>query len=220
MSEPAPAPTFVSYEDFGRQFFQVAVTEERVLAGINVLAGEPIDFGPIGVGPGRVAKVRATGQIGQATSTRVAGDLVRLDVVLPVDLEFTVDLQVDTHRFDARLSIPLELTARAVDGCCVFIEATPPRADQVTVDLHANGLRASILQRVAGVDAEVRRFVAKYVAREVEKPAILRARTIDVAAAIDTAWSGVGLKSENATEIADDFAQAAEGELRDVDTDG
>ena len=40
----------------------------------------------------------------------------------------------------------------------------------------AKGLRASVLQRVAGVEGELRRFVARYVARELDKPHVREAR--------------------------------------------
>lgn len=63
--------------------------------------------------------------------------------------------------------------------------------DLDVLELRAGGLRASVLNRVVGVEDELRRFVAKYVAREVEKPAVLRARTIDVASAIDGAYASV-----------------------------
>ncbi len=42
--------------------------------------------------------------------------------------------------------------------------------------MQAEGIRASIMQRVANVEGELRRFVARYVAREVTKPHIALAR--------------------------------------------
>jgi hypothetical protein len=54
----------------------------------------------------------------------------------------------------------------------------------VDVKVQADGLRASVLQVVGRVDAEVRRAVAKYVARELRKPQLQQARVIDVAAAL------------------------------------
>ena len=42
----------IEYADWGERFFRSAVSAERVLAGINVLAGQQIDVGPMGVGPG------------------------------------------------------------------------------------------------------------------------------------------------------------------------
>lgn len=140
-AELGPAPA--TYEQFGRDFFRLAVTPNRILAALDALAGEPISFGPIGVGPGRLARVTAEGVIEQATAAPVEDELVRLLVTLPVSLRFELDLQVERQRFDARLSIPVELTARALADCHVFIDVIPPRGDQISVDLRGQGLRAS-----------------------------------------------------------------------------
>lgn len=59
--------------------------------------------------------------------------------------------------------------------------------DLIVVDLRAQGLRASLTKHAARVQGELQRFVARYVAREVEKDYVLRVRTIDVSAAIDRA---------------------------------
>ena len=59
------------------------------------------------------------------------------------------------------------------------------------VELEAKGLRASVLQRVVGIEGELRRFVARYVRRELDKPHVRDARTIDVSRAIDQAWASL-----------------------------
>jgi len=174
----------VDYAAWGERFFEHAVTLERVLAGVNVLGGRPIDVGPLGVGPGRLAKVHATGTIGAATGRLVGVSPVRFDVVLPVSLAFVLDLTMDKQRFDADVEVPLRLTAHAHADLSIFVDVTPPRPEQVVVRLRAQGLRASLTQAAAGVDGELRRFVARYVAREVDKPHVAAARVIDVAAAI------------------------------------
>jgi hypothetical protein len=181
----------ISYEQWGVDFFQEAISEERVLGAVNTIAGQPIDFGPIGAGPGKIAKVRAYGEIGAATATRSRGEQISYRVLLPVSLTFEVDLQVETHRFEAELLVPLTLTAEARSGVRIFIEAEPPRADDIQVELRAKGLRASVLQRVVGIEGELRRFVARYVQRELEKPHVREARSIDVSRAIDKAWESL-----------------------------
>ncbi len=50
---------YMSYEEFGRRFFEVAVTEERVGDAIGQIAGDAFEMGPIAQGPGRLAKVTA-----------------------------------------------------------------------------------------------------------------------------------------------------------------
>jgi len=50
---------YVSYEDFGRRFYEIAVTEERVGDAIAAIAGDEFEMGPMGQGPGKIAKVTA-----------------------------------------------------------------------------------------------------------------------------------------------------------------
>ena len=214
--QPEDDLRFVSYREFGEQFFTRVVTQERVVAAVDVLAGQPIAFGPVGVGPGRLVKVTVDGSIGRASSEPVFDpDHVAYRVVLPVDLRFDVDLGVEVHSFEGSLQVPLVLTVRAVDGLCVYIDVIPPRSHEVQLKLRAQGLRASVLQRVANVEGEVRRFVAKYVVKEVEKPEIRKARVFDVAKQVDRAWSSIAPSGESQTAetITGDFVEALEEEI-------
>ena len=204
----------VSYQQWGADFFAEAVSAERVLGAVDGLVGQPIDFGPMGVGPGRIAKVRAHGQIGAADLQRVAGEDITYRVELPVDLTFELDLQVETHTFRARLLVPLVLRARALKGVRIHIEVTPPTAVDVQGQVQAEGLRASIVQRVANIEGELRRFVARYVAREISKPHVEAARTIDVSAAIDRAWAHLSPDAARKA-VADDLTEALASEIRD-----
>jgi hypothetical protein len=216
-SQPAPTPgksDFVSYQQWGADFFAEAVSGERILGAVNTIAGQPIDFGPIGVGPGKIAKVRAYGAIGSAAAERVEGAEIAYRVELPVDLTFELDLQVETHTFHADLLVPLTLKARAAEGVRVYIEVVPPRSSEVQVRVQAEGIRASIMQRVANIEGELRRFVARYVAREVSKPHIESARLIDVAAAIDRAWAAIS-PAPTKRAVTDDLNEALETEIRE-----
>jgi len=213
-SEGPDAGAFVSYEQWGADFFAEAVSEQRILGAVNGIAGQPIDFGPIGVGPGKIAKVRAYGAIGAATAVRVEAPAIAYRVELPVDLTFELNLQVETHTFHAELLVPLALTARALEGVKVYIDVTPPHSSEVQVRVQAEGIRASIMQRVANVEGELRRFVARYVAREVTKPHIRTARLIDVAGAIDRAWASISPEPAKHA-VTDDLNEALETEIRE-----
>jgi hypothetical protein len=92
---------------------------------------------------------------------------------------------------------------------------TPPRPQEVGLSLRAQGLRASVLQRVAGVEGEVKRFVATYVAKEVDKPHIRRARVFDVGEQVDRAWASIAPHGESRTAetITGDFVEALEEEI-------
>jgi len=203
----------IEYAEWGERFFRTAVSTERVLAGINVLAGQQIDVGPMGVGPGRVVKVTARGEIGRAVGDRVSDDPVTFLVSLPASLEFAINLGLDTHRFTADLTIPLTLTARAREDLSILIDVTPPRAGEVGCELKAHGRRASITQYAANVEGELKRFVSKYVTREIEKPYVVKARTIDVSGAIDKAVGNLAPRYVHADELRSDLTGALEAEI-------
>jgi hypothetical protein len=189
-ADTAPGPDDrVSYATFGARFFEHAVTEARILGALDGLAGDRIEFGPIGAGPGRLARVRATGEVGQASARRLPGDEVAFRLSIPVALDLDVDLVLDQHKFRAAVTVGLTLTARAAEPLRVVIDVDTPTGRDVTVAIEAEGLRAAVLQRVAGMDREIGRFVATYVTRELDKPHIRAARDIDVAARIDGAWA-------------------------------
>jgi hypothetical protein len=205
----------IGYAAWGTAFFRSAVSVERVLAGVNVLAGTPIDVAPTGVGPGRVVKVSAQGRIGAAVGERLATDPARFAVRVPVELDFLVDLGVDAHRFTADIMVPLVLTARARADLAIVLDVAAPAAHEVVVRLEARGLRASIVQRAANVEGELRRFVATYVAREVDAPHVVAARVIDVSGAIDRAIASLSPQPADPVAVAADLDQALETEIQD-----
>ena len=182
-------PIRCTYEEFGALFFRAAITPERILGAVDGIAGQPIDFGPMGVGPGRIARVMAKGQIGDAAATELPGIPISYRLVVPVALDFTVDLQVEKHHFHADVEVPLTVTAHATQDLRIIVDVTPPNPDELELDLAAEGMRAGLLKRVANIDGELRRFVAKYVARELEKPHVVATREIDVGVSIDVAWA-------------------------------
>lgn len=183
---------YCSYEEFGVRFFEHAVTPARIHAAMSGLVGNLIEFGPKAVGPGRVARITATGRIGDVTVTQRPGHAVTFRLMIPVDLHLTVRLAGQNHRFHAEMRAGLTLTARAAAPLRIRIDIAPPSADDVEVIVRAKGLRATALRAAADVDGELRRFVARYIGREIDKPHIRQVCDIDVAARIDKAWSGRG----------------------------
>ncbi|HYH61933.1 MAG TPA: hypothetical protein VD766_08710 [Solirubrobacterales bacterium] len=183
-----PADDRISYADFGERFFEQAVTEGRIVGALDGLAGDQIEFGPKGAGPGRLAKVRAKGTFGQASAERIPSDEVSFRLTIPVDLDLEIEI-VDRNRFDVAVIVGLTLVARAAEPLRVVIDIDEPTEKDVNVVVEADGIRASVLQRVGGIDREIGRFVARYIQRELEKPHIVAARDIDVAARIDGAWT-------------------------------
>ena len=180
----------LSYAEFGERFFFYAVTAERIEASLERLAGGPIAFGPIAAGPGGIAHVKARGTTGAGTATPVEGDEVRFRLHIPVSLDLRIELGPDRHDFEVGLMVGLDLHARAEEPLRIVIDIAPPTWRDVEVKLSTQALRSSILQRVAGIDREVARFVAKYVAREIDEDEIKAARDVDIAARIEEGWRG------------------------------
>ena len=54
--KPMHNHAFITYEEFGRRFFEYAVTPERVAAAFADIAGNEFAMEPIAQGPGGIAK--------------------------------------------------------------------------------------------------------------------------------------------------------------------
>ncbi|MEU7764395.1 hypothetical protein AB0B25_04650 [Nocardia sp. NPDC049190] len=178
----------ISYEEFGRRFLAYAASEERIAGAFGQLTGTAFDFGPIGVGPGRLAKVTARVQLGEPLLRRRIGEAISFELVIPLDVELLLDLAVDRHRFHVEGAVHLHLTVRTAAPLRVVIDISEPRPADVRVNVAAATRRGQLLRGLISVDHEIRRFVARYIATEIRKPHIAAARDIDVARRLDEAW--------------------------------
>ena len=181
MSEAAPA---FGYQQFGRHFFELAVTEQRVLDALAGVSGRPVEIGPVGVGPGRLVRVRATGRVGLAQVAVVEHEHVAFHVRIPVELALVVDLGLEKSRFSAQVLIHLFPVARPEPPLLIQIDIEPPTPEQIEVAVQPDGAGASLLHSLAKVDREIAKAVAKYVAGKLDEPDTIAARTIDVAAVL------------------------------------
>jgi hypothetical protein len=180
--------SFVTYEEFGRRFFELAVTEERVVAAFAEIAGGEFEMGPMAQGPAGLAKVTAKVRIQQPVARRNVADTITFNVRIPLVIELIVDLRLDKQRFTVDGDIALRATARAAEPLLLVIDVAKPRPSDIAVNVTSKSVRGEILRIVAGVDAEIRRFVAAYVADEIDSPASQQAKVIDVAEAVALAW--------------------------------
>ncbi|MFI6040424.1 hypothetical protein ACIA8C_02255 [Nocardia sp. NPDC051321] len=184
-TEPIP---YISYEDFGRRFLEYAATEQRILGAFDQLTGAAFDFGPIGVGPGRLAKASAQVQLGQAEVRRDIDEVISFALKIPLSVDMLIDLALDKHRFEVDGHIHLHLIVRAAAPLRVVIDIATPRSSDVRINVAAGTIRGQLLRVLASVDQEIRRFVARYIAKEIQKPHIAAARDINVAKRLDEAW--------------------------------
>lgn len=170
------------------RFMNLVLHKDRVMESINRVLGEEFRLGPIGAGPGRkVAKVTAVGTFGAAYGAALTG-VVGFTVNLPVSVSFHLDLGVDMLRFDADLVLPLTLTMELVEPLTILWHITPPEPDAVIMHVASDSRRAAVLQKLTGLDGELRRFIVRFIDRELEKPHVQKAMRIDLVTVIDNAW--------------------------------
>ena len=185
------ADDYMTYEEFGRSFFEVAVTEERVGGAIGDIAGEGFEMGPIGQGPGKIAKVTAKVQVQEPRVTREVGDTITFAIRIPLEIDMVIDLRIDKPRFMVYGEISLGATARAAEPLLLILDVAKPRPSDISIQVTSKSLRGEVLRIVAGVDAEIRRFIAAHVAGEIDSPEAQLARIINVAERIDASWTGI-----------------------------
>ena len=186
-----PGPQPIGYDEFGMRFMDLVLHRDRVMESVNRVLGEDFHLGPIGAGPGRkVAKVTASGTFGRAYGDALP-DVVGYEVNLPIDVTFHLDLGVDMMRFDATVLLPLRLTMELVEPLTILWHITPPQPDAVAIDVQSDNRRAAVLQKLTGLDGELRRFIVRFVDRELEKPHVRKAMRIDLVTLIDNAWEHI-----------------------------
>ncbi len=179
---------FVTYEEFGRRFFDIAVTEERVASALSEIAGDEFEMGPMAQGPGGLAKVTARVKVNQPHVRRNLGDTLTFAIRIPLEIELIVDLRIDRQRFKVDGDIALRATARAAEPLLLVIDVAKPRPSDIAVHVTSKSMRGEILRIIGGIDTEIRRFIAAHVSEEVDSPASQQAKVIDVAEAVASAW--------------------------------
>src|SRR3954453_16753016 len=179
---------YVTYEDFGRRFYEIAVTEKRVGDAIGAIAGDEFEMGPMGQGPGKIAKVTAKVRIQEPKVVRSDGELITFAIRIPLEIDMVIDLRIDKPKFVVYGEIALSATARAAKPLLLILDVQKPRPSDIEIHVTSKSLRAGLLRDVAGVDAEVRRFIPAHVAGEIDSPESLKAKVIDVAEQLDATW--------------------------------
>ncbi len=102
-----------------------------------------------------------------------------------------IDLRIDKPKFMVFGEIALSATARVAEPLLLILDVQKPRPSDISIHVTSKSLRGELLRILAGVDAEVRRFIAAHMAGEIDSPASVKAKVIDVADLIDVAWTGV-----------------------------
>jgi hypothetical protein len=184
-------PDYLTYEEFGRQFFEIAVTEERIADALASIAGEGFALGPIAQGPGKIAKVSARVKIQTPVVTRHLGEQITFAIRIPLEIDMMIDLKIDKPKFMVFGEIALSATALAAAPLVLILDVHKPRPADISIHVTSKSLRAEVVRIVAGVDDEIKRFIAAHVAGEIDSPASHKAKVIDVGSQISEVWTGV-----------------------------
>ncbi len=182
---------YLTYEEWGRKFFEIAVTEERVASAFAAIAGDEFELGPMGQGPGGIARVTAKVRIGEPTASRQIGDTIRFDIRIPLEIDLLVDLRLDKQRYKVDGEVALRATARAAEPLALIIDVPKPRPSDISVHVSTKSIRGELVRIIGGVDAEIRRFTAAHVAELIDAPESQKAQAINVEEMIDIAWTGI-----------------------------
>jgi hypothetical protein len=185
------AHNYMTYEEFGRKFFEIAVSEERVCSAIAAIAGDAFEIGPIAQGPGKIAKVTAKVRIMDPRVTRTMGEMITFDIRIPLEIDMVVDLRIDKPKFMVFGEITLNATARAAEPLLLILDVEKPRSSDISIHVTSKSLRAEVVRVLGNIDAEIRRFIAAHVSGEIDSPGSQKAKVIDVANSIDAAWTGI-----------------------------
>lgn len=187
-----PEPELMTYAEFGEAFMRQVLHLDRVLESIDRALGEEIHLGPMGAGPGRkIAKLTAHGRFRPARGRVLPGPLMRFAVEVPVDVSFDLDLPLDSLRFHAQVLIPIGITLKVAEPLTILWDITPPTEEQLRLDLSTEKRRSAVLQKMAGMEGELRRFLVRFVERELAKPHIQRASRIELDTVINNAWEHI-----------------------------
>lgn len=185
------ADEYMTYEEFGRKFFEVAVSEERVCNAIAAIAGDAFEMGPMGQGPGKIAKVSAKVRIMDPSVSRTVGEMITFAIRIPLEIDMMVDLRIDRPKFMVFGEIALRATARAAEPLLLILDVEKPKSSDISIHVTSKSLRAEVVRVLGNIDAEIRRFISAHVSGEIDSPASQKAKIINVADSIDVAWSGV-----------------------------
>jgi hypothetical protein len=157
----------VSYQDFGATLIDEVVTPARIEHAVDEVAGDHVEVGPLGVGPGDAASVVAKGTI-EASSARAvdaeADGTRRFVVTIPVELRLSVKVAGTLHRFESSVQVHLQLAVRtAANPLSLVIDIAAPRPSDMDVDVRASGMTARVLGRLGNIDAKIRKEVVGFI---------------------------------------------------------
>jgi len=185
----AEGPVELSYEQFGVNWIRRVLHKERILRTVDRVLGDQIARGPIKAGPGRAfASVSFVGRYHPTTGVELPGDLLAYAIELPISVDFELGLPLDRLSFTAEVVVPLVLEVHTEAPLRLRLELRTPTEEQIGLELRTGTRRGAMIRKMAGLDAELRRFLLRVLDTELAKPYVRRATRLDMEELIANAW--------------------------------
>ena len=183
---------YVTYEEWGRNFFEVAVTEERVAAAFADIAGDEFEMGPMAQGPGKIARVSAKVKIREPKATRQTRGHHHVRHPHPArDRPAGRPAASTSSDSSSTARLPCAPQRAPPNRCCSSSTSPNHGPSDISVHVSTKSLRGEMLRIIGGVDSEIRRFIAQHVADQIDAPESQQAQVINVEEMIDSAWTGI-----------------------------
>lgn len=178
------------YGDATAQDVAAVATPERVAGTVRDVAGDPVDIGPLRVGPGGVATATAHGRVRDCAVRREDVDGL-VSYLAEVDLRLDLDVVAAGrhHGFDAELVVRLRITVVGASAGQVTTSVAPPVPEDVDAVLRPRGLQSRVLMKVGNVPPIVREEAVAYIADRLTH-ADVRAAMVLTTAGLDRGAGG------------------------------
>jgi len=104
---------------------------------------------------------------------------------------FDLDMKVDRHRFNADVVVPLTLSVHIDEPLTIRWDIDLPAEDEVLLSLQTGTRRGAVLQKLAGIETELRRFLLRVIRTELDKTYVQRATNLDMEQLLDATWPAI-----------------------------
>ena len=176
--------TWITYGEFGKRFFEEAVTLERISDAVEGMAGKGIKIGPIGLGPGGLAGFVAEGSVGSPTISKRNGADVAFDLLVPASLSVILRLGQEI-RIQVGIEVGLTLVARPAQPLRIVIDIPAIDHTDVRLVIRAEALGAAWQWLLEPMGEVIRREVATRINAMTSDPESVEGRIFDIAARIN-----------------------------------
>jgi hypothetical protein len=181
--------TALSHAEFATNLLAAAASADRVAQVITQFVNEPIEIGPIAIGPGGLGSASALGAVSNVIVAPVNEGEWDYVVTAPVALDVAVRIAGRQMTYEIQIVVHARLRLVLEAPCTVLVDVDGVTPADVTVKIDPQGVPSRLLGWLGNVDSLVEEHVVSYLNELFESPALSAVRRIDVAEMIERAWT-------------------------------